>query len=308
MLERMVVPIAVWASTVMVVMPPAANAARIEAIGSVELPGTGVFTNVIELTEPASGSSTLADAVLHMQGNAAAQVVYSARVGALGILAGSESAGFSTIQGRTSLRVSWSDMVTINPGNPALLGTPGSFSFLAGLSGSGGAIPAGPFTRGEGSASYRVQLSLNREPEFISSGRWHYVDFFGSTFTGDAPNQSYSGAIPFLFGVPFGIAASLQADSFATSIEGKVESFVSMIGTLKWNGITEVRDLNGTPLTDLSVTSDSGVDWLQAVAVPEPGTVVLLLTALPVVALAVRRHRRRSGLTNRVSLARRGQM
>jgi len=75
MLERAFPPIAVWASAVLVALSVSANAARIEAIGSVELPGAGVFTNVIELTEPASGTSVLADAVLHMQGNAAAQVV-----------------------------------------------------------------------------------------------------------------------------------------------------------------------------------------------------------------------------------------
>ena len=50
---------------------------------------------------------------------------------------------------------------------------------------------------------------------------------------------------------------------------------VDLSHTLTWLGISEVRDLNGNVVTDYSLTSASGTDWIQPV--PEPGAFAALV-------------------------------
>ncbi|MGD9634116.1 MAG: hypothetical protein AB7G28_06875 [Pirellulales bacterium] len=51
--------------------------------------------------------------------------------------------------------------------------------------------------------------------------------------------------------------------------------------TLRWGGITSVIDLStGEPITDWTLTSDSGFDWTKPAPIPEPGTSTMSLIVL----------------------------
>ena len=60
--------------------------------------------------------------------------------------------------------------------------------------------------------------------------------------------------------------------------------------TLEWGGITSVtRASTGEPITDWSVTSESGFDYSQVFPIPEPSVLILLFTAAATLALRRRR-------------------
>jgi hypothetical protein len=102
--------------------------------------------------------------------------------------------------------------------------------------------------------------------------------------------------IPFVFGTPFQLRASLDAFTTAqTTSAGDLASSSSNFGsTAYWGGISDVHLADGTVLTGYSVRSDSKIDWSQAVSptpVPEPATAASMLAGLAIISVFVRRRR-----------------
>lgn len=138
--------------------------------------------------------------------------------------------------------------------------------------------------------------------------------YFGATFldmvyleanTIDLPptridNAEIGGTVSFIFGQPFSItvAASswMQASSGSYGTNAAVATFVSDFSrTLTWGGMSDLRDADGNPVADYSVSSLSGTDYRYAIVpppVPEPATLLLWLLGLSLLAARQRWQRR----------------
>ena len=105
---------------------------------------------------------------------------------------------------------------------------------------------------------------------------------------------SYAFDIPFTIGTPFVLFISLNSEAQAFGVSGVDDAgaFSNFGSTGYWGGISGVQLADGTVVSDFSVRSDSGFDWIHAAAVPEPGTYALMLVGLAVMGHAARRRRR----------------
>jgi hypothetical protein len=97
-----------------------------------------------------------------------------------------------------------------------------------------------------------------------------------SSLTGD-----FSFDIPFAFGTPFQMMATL--DAFTQALSGAAGAVASAHSNFDssglWGGISEVHLADGTVLSGYSLSSDSGFDWTNAfAAVPGPGAVPIPAT------------------------------
>jgi hypothetical protein len=247
-----------------------------------------------DVITPASSSSALVNSLRIPLSTAGAQVVGSARLGALGLEVGTEvtngPANVAPGGVFASGNISWLDTVTLTTSNPALFGFTHTLNWSAGFIGNGGSIVIGPGSQRSGTATYSVRIDVGAS-SVSAAGQWDYLDGVGASFTGDLPEQYYRGTTAFRFGAPFAIGARIDLTSRSGTGGGKIETFADFIGTLAWNGIIDVRTASGVLLSDsdFTLTSESGLDWRQAVAVPEPSSIALMITALPVVLLVSRR-------------------
>jgi hypothetical protein len=95
-------------------------------------------------------------------------------------------------------------------------------------------------------------------------------------------------------------AVSASVDVLSTSIAvallpsqpDEVSTGVAL-PSLKWGGITSVRDSSGNLLTNWNVSSDSGFNYRFAAPVPEPAEYAMLIAGLAVIA-CMRKPRDRS--------------
>ena len=103
----------------------------------------------------------------------------------------------------------------------------------------------------------------------------------------------------FVFGTPLTLGYSLVASSdargtgsyYKSAISGQATAVADMSHTLAWGGIVSVTDSNGLVIPAYGLSSDSGLDYRVAAAVPEPQTWMLLLAGMGVVGAAMRRRR-----------------
>lgn len=88
--------------------------------------------------------------------------------------------------------------------------------------------------------------------------------------------------IPFVFGTPFQLFASLGAETRALAGVGGAANAISDFGSSGyWEGIGEVHLADGTVLSGYSLSSDSGFNWNNAYSpVPVPAAVWLFGSGL----------------------------
>jgi hypothetical protein len=129
-------------------------------------------------------------------------------------------------------------------------------------------------------------------------------EIYAVNIPGDSPYQidiEPPSAIPLTFtafsGILFQINVTLVAEASAdvnsfdniTYNGGGSEATADFGHTLLWGGISSIKDSQGNPITNWSVTSDSGFNYAESADVPEPSTFLLLTIGLSCLFL-VRRH------------------
>jgi hypothetical protein len=272
-----------------------ARAAQLEVNGYIGgTPGIPLFS-FRDVADPANASIFLANSLQAPPNASAASVVALARVGALGLKVSTESValpGLASAYAQGS--VSWHDSMTLNTTNPALFRGVHLLTWSAGFNGTGGSnVPDAIGSARYAETLYRtsIQMGAVGVSGAQAAGVWKYQEGVGATFDGDLPNQSYTITTGFRFNQPISILASINLTSLSATGIGKVATFADFIGTLAWNGIVEVRAADGTLLTnaDYTLTSESGLDWQHAVAIPEPMSAAFMLAGLPVIFFAMRR-------------------
>lgn len=234
------------------------------------------------------------------QGVGSAQNIGSAHFGLLGTQAGAESSG-ARASFLSSGEVSWLDTFVITPANPALLGTPGTFTFDVGVAGSGGVLVSPPAGQWSGTARWDAFVRISTptfcfSPPCLSDAGGEWVASYAQPayYIGDPPSVRIGDTVGFFFGQEVELAVALRTSADAQIFDfGSVESSANFIGTLAWGGFSEVRDAQGAliPASAFQVVSDSGTDWARAV--PEPSTGLLLAAGFVALAETRRRLRQR---------------
>ncbi len=184
------------------------------------------------------------------------------------------------------------DTVTIS--DPALDGSPGSFSTSLLVNGSGSFATSPSWSNNidvDITAQWRSGITVgNAELGFqekVWAGAWNRDRGNGSIrYVGDALNDFQQDAsFGFLYGQPFALGVSLQTyiSLFNTSrLAGSLDATLDLGNSVYWGGMA-LRDADGQRVHRARLQSASGVDWrlpVAAAAVPEPGAAGLLLAGL----------------------------
>jgi hypothetical protein len=173
------------------------------------------------------------------------------------------------------------DQITINPQNPALIGTLGTMTFLVEVSGA--------LTATESSSSDANAVALWSMAAFTDFGNTAFVSAqLGTTpyyeTYGDASGGIYALTLPATLGSPQALILTYevlsQAAKNVVATPASASASAQFGNTFRWLGIQSVMDETGTAIA-FNVSSDSGVNWAQAVsAVPVPAAAWLFGTGL----------------------------
>jgi hypothetical protein len=223
-------------------------------------------------------------------------------------IATDQPGGFSGSE--SNFQASFTDTMTVQPVDPALLGQFGTLTgslqldYLRSTSAQGspldpsellgasvewgaGISSLGNSIGGGGSASFR---------ESVTDGASPYSQYFISLTGANGSPAPDSLMIPFVLGFVFGeafdVTVELAATAFATFEGGVLEgeqyqasATLNLLNTLTWQGVSSVLDAEGNPVA-FSLASASGTDWtVPATVIPLPPAVWLFGTALAGLAL-----------------------
>ncbi|MBI5461574.1 MAG: VPLPA-CTERM sorting domain-containing protein [Gammaproteobacteria bacterium] len=239
----------------------------------------GFSTSTVGFTVPAgnlaaSGSASVSFGALHANAfaGAAGAVPYIGQ--------GTQTRGLA---GAT-----WIDELTIS--SPTLTGSAfarATFSLSGGLASYSGINNVGAL----GNSTVAAVVRVNGGTVFSSSGQ--LVSRNGiietNTVSGTQSSSGLTGTfsfdVPFVFGTPFQLSASLDAFTQAlATVPGDEASAYSNFGSSGyWGGISEVHLANGTVLNGYSLSSTSGFDWTNAYptsTVPVPAAMWLFGSGL----------------------------
>jgi hypothetical protein len=219
---------------------------------------------------------------------------------------------FTAITNKAEAIAGYSDNLTFHN----LGGAPGAEFVVTGswnLSGSteaGATAPNAVSVRSFASAGAQLTLwgngvvgHLNQQSALLAAESTEQVSTLGTGGGGINPPSSIPVSFVVRVGSPFHLTITLDALASAVADSGidpqnpgtaSADSIADFSHTLSWGGITSVTDSDGNPITDWTVTSDSGFDYSQPfVDVPEPSTLAFLAIALPGLLLVSRYCRQR---------------
>ena len=199
---------------------------------------------------------------------------------------------YLTMRGDSYARASWNDYVTVSA--PGLAGTSGYITATIGFSGGYGGIWGNTGTNDTAEHYARANvLGTGMGGGDPACGGWNYCGFEDpiSWGSGTAYHQSDIPSviklkIPVLFGYQTGIGYTLDLTVSASVLTesagfGTSATAFNYSDTMKWNGITGVYDSRGNSISNFTVSSGSGFDYLASVTpVPEPETHAMLLAGL----------------------------
>lgn len=206
---------------------------------------------------------------------------------------------------------SFSDNILIQSGSMPMFAN-GIISAQVMLSGDL-AINFGGLTGGDGasgSVSYNFDVTSKLSPDssfpitravLRETGRMDFDRAFQSLPSSSGtvpPTTIFNVDIPFQFGTDFELSMSLLTAASARLNElspqdGFINASSDFGSTAVWGGITEIRDSRGNVISDFTMQSISGTNWLESqVVVPLPPAVWLFITGLAGLLVAGRRDRR----------------
>lgn len=177
-----------------------------------------------------------------------------------------------------SAMATWQDTFAFVPVPPRRIGDSGTMRVVLDLTGSGSAQEyPGWSTYAEMNARYRLLITAgsgtNAWVVVNKYGLWTSRDGGGlhPTFVGDpvlpppGPHP-FTVDVPFTYGTPFDLVATLNVTAFFSgnsAVTGLGRAQADFSHTLTWLGIQAVLDENGNPVTDYTLTSESGADWTR---------------------------------------------
>ena len=164
---------------------------------------------------------------------------------------------------------------------PGLEGTVGTVVIGLGVDGDLSHLTAGASgsDRFMGEVGYEVIVERNGGQLHVRSGTLRIRP--GPDGTGgeeqffNSPFGSFDVELPVVFGSAFEMTVQLTARSAAWAIDtappGATHTAISdLTNTLQWEGIREVRDSEDQVRADFELSSGSGVDWRNAIALEGP--------------------------------------
>lgn len=171
----------------------------------------------------------------------------------------------------------WHDTLTIV--NPGLTGTQGTFRPRLRITG----LVTGSSSGVDRMLSSYVESGFGVDVVVSTSNGGTFQQRYGGcrnlSPTGSGPCADYGDPfglwtldpVAFAFGTPFNVDVTASAGVFLRTVEGGTGDASANLGsTIAWEGITQVLDANGVPVTDFAVVSLTGTDY--ATVVPEPST------------------------------------
>lgn len=188
----------------------------------------------------------------------------------------------------------WEDHLTITSSDPTLNGKPGTLFFDV-------SVHAMLDSQGDaGSARLTVDYFKNNQQSFLPGGISGAKEWRISTFPKPDVNQrslvvdeTVHFSVDFNFGTSFDLgvfalaSAGMRAQSNSLAFS---TAHIDALNTIRWMGVTGVTAGDGT-VTDFSIASASGIDWVQPAPVPLPAGLSLLGTVVAGLVAAPRRRR-----------------
>lgn len=166
----------------------------------------------------------------------------------------------------------FADNVTFTAPGVAL-GTFGTFNCKISVGGTLSATPSTPAVFDDAAWTLSAKINEQNGNPLNNSTLTAGATLGPNGLTGN-PFGVFTDSVTFEFGVPFLLLVSL--DGGAEGSMGGQSASADLSHSLYWAGISGVT-INGQPVTNFSVSSDSGTNWAQSfVPVPEPSSVALL--------------------------------
>lgn len=249
---------------------------------------------------------TSGDDVTSGKARATSEASAHANIGDLGV----EVFGFSSVDagaGNVEIRAnagasalaSWTDLATVRTRTPRRLNVL-NVTFALFLDGN---LDTGAGGTSGASVSLllrdlNLQATLPGSP--YNDGTWGFAQTFpGTTINNPIPdairlNRSVTASQPFTLGFEMKLEANSEATFIPNLSAGSgFATFTGDVsGSLHWGGIESVFDIDGNPVDDWTIESESGFDYSRPFGVPDPSGIVLAATALAT-ALGVTQMRRR---------------
>jgi hypothetical protein len=189
--------------------------------------------------------------------------------------------GVDKVKANASFNVS-ANLVTGGEGASGESGIPNDevgYSATAYLDVRGTGVPAGPHTGTSGGLFTYYAYQQRNLPPGASAER--LIDQPLTTSSIPVVIEATRSDVFVQWTMTASVRGSVEALDHWNFAEGTAYAIGDASHTLRWGGITSVVDADtGLPVTEWTLTSESGFDWTRPAVVPEPAVPALALVAL----------------------------